>query len=317
MSKGWSTKELIKLFSSEVQVESDTDDIYLLDFEENEKIGIGIDGLGNLILIVPGQSKVNAFESKYATFDPWTSVKFRNDGKTLTDIALLKCNKIQGNDLVPVISAIISGLIDLHFSYGRIGEHIWSLKSLFDNGFKNEISESILIGLIGELMAINSSTDSNFMVECWHEDTSGRFDFSHRNNRLEVKSTTLLTRKHNFRSTQIIEVNGMKIGILSVNVFRVDAGLSISDFIEQILAKLNNENQLKIKSIILDTIKAPLQTLDSVYLDEVSTSHSIKLFELDSIPKPAWERPVEQVNWVATLNDGDACEQEYTDFLKL
>jgi putative PD-(D/E)XK family protein DUF4420 len=91
-----------------------------------------------------------------------------------------------------------------------------------------------IVGLWAELFVIERSSDASFMVSCWHSAPSDLFDFSHSEQRLEVKASSQRARRHHFRLEQLQPPTGTCCVVASVFVDAAGRGRGIDDLVEAI-----------------------------------------------------------------------------------
>jgi len=315
-SNRWSAAEIFGKISKPIESSGNHRDIFIQDFDSDYRIGFGIDASERFVLILPNQENVLAFQSGSTEYDPSTSVTFTNSGQVVDGVSILRCTlKTKSAESLRIVAAVMSGIIDIQKNSGSSGRAIWHLKSLFENNFVSSLSKEKLTGFIGELLVIFNSSDPNLLVECWHNDNSGRFDFSMNSKRIEVKTNSNLTRRHHFRSTQTIPNYKTELLFVSVNLIYTDWGYSLAKFFEELFATLNSKNALKIKELFVELFESPWQSLDEFFIDLDSSKYSIKSFTDSSIPTPVWGERIERVEWIASLDVRDAIEVDHSKFL--
>jgi hypothetical protein len=121
------------------------------------------------------------------------------------------------------------------------------------------VKRKSLVGLVGELIFINSCTDINRAVEAWHVNANAVFDFSFDTQVVEVKSTAGKTRVHKLNYSQhrklksIDYVDAYYCSVL-IDINRNDT--SVLELIESIDKKL--------KPDILNLFKDKLKPYESL-----------------------------------------------------
>lgn len=312
----WSTQEIHTKFESFPELNTGSSDIYLLDFDQASGVGIGVDGLSRFALILPGQENVLAFSAKLTEYDPYTQVTFVNSRQSLEGVSILRCHFDRSdNETNRLVAALLAGIIDIQKTFGKSGDAIWRLKTLFENEFKTALEKERLTGFIGELLVIFASSEKDVLVQSWHESNEGRFDFSAYNRRIEVKANSNLTRKHHFRSSQMRFTNDLEVVIASVHVIYTDWGYSVSDLFQELFSELSLENIAKVKRLTLELFNATWQTFENYFLDLNSSLSSILFFPASKIPSPTWTEPIDSVEWTATIDTTDAIDFYSGNFL--
>jgi hypothetical protein len=276
--------------------------IRLVDFDTSNGIGVGISCEGDAVLVLPGQSNVTSFETKYAAFDPWSELNEIDDNRLLTDKAILKC-KLDTDNLktIEAIAAIFVGVIDLQKRFGECGTAIWQMKTVFDSGFIVDISDKSIVGLIGEIMVLLDSDKIDEAFTYWRNESFAKYDFSGSNFRLDAKSTLDDKRIHHFSSSQIPGQNPEITFIASILVNRVERGTSFPDFITYFLNKLNNRNQGVAIQRIIDTLGIHHSYVLDFEFDYDATIASIRYLASCDIPRPVQNDGVLSMNWKANV----------------
>lgn len=277
--------------------------IHLKLFSPEKQIGIGADAEGNTVLVLPGQKDVLAFQTEFASYDPWSNlVVFESDNR-LEGVSILRCNiELMDQDTVEAAAAIFLGLIDLEEQFGKTGKAIWQLKALFENRLKFEISEKKLIGLIGELLIILLAKNPATAIQFWHSNTDDKFDYSGANFRLEVKATTGTTRNHYFSSYQIPGDVPGKTSVASVKISKVENGNSLADLLKILENYLGEADRLKLKSIVHGTLGVPPELVSHFQIDLDSSLQSVVLVDSFEIPRPDVNDGVLSMEWLASLD---------------
>jgi hypothetical protein len=286
--------------------------IRLVDFDSSNGIGVGISSEGDAVLVLPGQSNVTSFETKYAAFDPWLELNEIEDNRLLTDKAILKC-KLDADNLktIEAISAIFVGVIDLQKRFGECGAAIWQMKTVFDSGFIVDIPDKSIVGLIGEIVVLLDSDNIEEAFSFWRNENFAKYDFSGSNFRLDAKSTLSDKRIHHFSSGQIPGQNPEITFIASILVNRVERGTSFSDFVTFFVNKLNNRNQGIAIQRIIETLGIHHSYVMDFEFDYEATLDSIRFLASGDIPCPVQNSGVLSMNWKA---DVEFNSQKFIDF---
>jgi len=314
----WDSKTIaVKIRTSESKDLLHHDQIHLKLFSPEKQIGVGADGEGNTVLVLPGQKDVLAFQTEFASYDPWSNLVIFESKKRLDGVSILRCNiELLDQDTVEAAAAIFLGLIDLEKQFGKTGKAIWQLKALFENRLKFEISEKTLIGLIGELLIIFLSTNSATAIKFWHSNIDDKFDFSGANFRLEVKSTTGTSRNHHFSSYQIPGDAPGKTLVASVKISKVENGNSIVDLLKTLESELEAADYLKLRGIVNSTLGVPPELVSHFQIDLDSSLQSVVLIDSFEIPRPDSNDGVISMEWLATLDGISSMVSFYEDFFE-
>jgi hypothetical protein len=287
-------------------------------FNSETMCGIGVDGLGRRVLVLPGQENTISFNTNNAIFDPWSSVTWVNGSQKLPKVSTLRCEaNFNNRGICEVVAAIFIGLIDIQSKYGSAGSAIWEMKILFENGFNSNVSDETLIGLFGELVVLNLSMQPSEYIDLWHSNTKDYFDFSSDNHRLEVKTSRSNLRNHRFSSNQIGNDLDSKTTVASIILSTVEQGMSISSLIDQISQRVDSSHGAKLINIVVSTLGIPPQLLNSIKIDLVATSDSVRFISASDVPRPISASGVISMNWVANLDSISVIDRNVDSLLEL
>jgi hypothetical protein len=293
--KAFLTQELIEPSGIESQIN-------LSQFDPRMKIGVGRDGIGNIVLVLPGQSDVLAFSTEGASFEPWTNVRWIEGDKDLSEVATLRCNlKNPTAQVLSAVAAVFVGIIDLQVRFASCGEAIWEMKELFESKFDKQVSDNILIGLFGELLVIAKSTNRQQFVECWHSRNEASFDFSFENLRIEVKTAAETNREHYFSSNQIYKESSMEVLIASVLLRIVESGTTLDNIFQEILDELNEAAKIKFTNVVIKILGTTPNSVINFQIDRKSSEESILFYRGPEIPQPDLADGVISMKWKASL----------------
>ena len=301
-----STKEISAAIKKRLgDVSSDSGLKIFLDlYDPAENIGVGSNSHGDTVLLLPGQSNVTSFETNFASFNHWISVTRAEDNKILDGVALLTLS-IGRNDeaTIDAATAIFLGIIDLQTKFGRSGEAIWQMKSLFESELKYKPNDDAVTGLIGELMFILNSKDKEKAIKCWHSEVDDTYDFSSESARLDVKATRAGVRHHYFSSTQIPPTTGKKVLIASVLIDSVEMGTNLGQMVNKVLENLNPNLQEKVNNSVLKQLGTHPGMVLYPQIDIHNTLLSINIYDSHEIPCPQRDEQVLSMKWMATLDN--------------
>lgn len=289
--------------------------IHLRLFDLEKSIGVGVDGKGNTVLMLPGQTEVPAFQTAFASYDPWAQLTVFETGKRLQGISVLRCDlDLEDVDNVEAAAAIFLGLLDLQEKFGKTGKAIWQLKNLFENRLKFKLSDEVITGLIGELLLILASSNPSFAIDYWHSNIDDKFDFSGERFRLEVKSTTSGGRNHNFSSFQIPGNVPEKIFVASVQIVRIESGTTLSAVLKRIEQRVEVDAFQKVITNVSSTLGVPHELLVDYQIDLEPSLDSIRIYRGLDVPRPTTSEGVISFKWLASLDAITPVESIYEDF---
>src|SRR5204863_3553738 len=92
-------------------------------------------------------------------------------------------------------------------------------------------------GLFGELLVLESGSDTEFLVRAWRARDPERFDFAYESERLEVKTSARGARIHHFSYEQVVDPS-LRIAVGSISVEAVGAGISIPEVVDRVRSRL-------------------------------------------------------------------------------
>jgi hypothetical protein len=141
-------------------------------------------------------------------------------------------------------------------------------------------------GLFGELYLIWRSGDPVAAVAAWRMDEGARFDFSNKNIRLEVKTTSGRRREHIFTYEQCNPPPGTFAVIASMFAERAPGGIGIGSLLEDIgmMLATHSDLLLKLHETVVGTLGASLSEALSIEFDAKVADSSLKFFKLGDIP---------------------------------
>jgi hypothetical protein len=314
----WNSREIANAIrNSKVVDELPPNHIHLNLFDLESQVGVGADGIGNTVLVLPGQKDSFAFETEFASYDPWSNLVVSESSARLEGVSILRCNlEIDDEATTEAAAAIFFGLLDLQEKFGETGKAIWQLKNLFANRLKFELSDSTITGLIGELLIIYVSKNSSLAVQFWHSRIDDKFDFSGSNFRLEVKSTSTGMRNHHFSSSQIPGNAPEKTYVASIKIVRVEVGTTLQEIISRLQLKLEKNEFAKVTEIIHGTLGVPVELVTDYQIDLDATQSSIKLLQSSDIPSPISGEGILSMDWLANLDGVAQMASFYEDFFE-
>lgn len=314
----WDSKEIVgAIRSSDVDDELPENHIHLHLFNLEKQVGIGGDGKGNTVLVLPGQREAFAFETDFASYDPWSNLVVFQSSAQLDGVSILRCNlEIDDEATIEAAAAIFFGLLDLQERFGETGKAIWQLKSLFANRLKYQVADSSITGLMGELLIVSTSENPSLAVKFWHSNVDDKFDFSGSNFRLEVKATSTGSRNHHFSSHQIPGNVPEKTFIASVQIVRVEVGTTMLEILNELRPKLSIDEYAKVTGIIHSTIGVPAELVSEYQIDLEATIMGMRLLQSLDVPRPSSNDGVISMEWLANLDGVQAMTSFYEDFFE-
>lgn len=141
-------------------------------------------------------------------------------------------------------------------------------------------------GLWAELLVIEQSESPEYLIKSWHNQANSRFDFNDGKDKLEVKSTSLAKRVHDFSLDQLKPNENSKLIIASVFALETTSGKNINDLRKMIFEKVSNiESQSLMDSIVFKVLGNEISKSLDFYFDYQLAVDELKFFDSGSIPK--------------------------------
>lgn len=154
-------------------------------------------------------------------------------------------------------------------------------------------SRKSIFGLWSELFIIVNSNNPVFLIQAWHNDPYGLYDFANGSSYVEIKSTIDRVRIHFFSLQQVYPPDGTNLMIASVLIKESSDGASVLDLWNhaKILAGENYELRLKIDSICTEVLGAEYQKSIFKCFDVNEARSSLAFYDINIIPKLSNEVP--------------------------
>lgn len=141
-------------------------------------------------------------------------------------------------------------------------------------------------GLWAEMLLIARSKNVDYMINAWHVSSTDKYDFNDGVNKLEVKSTSGMERKHHFALDQLNA--NMNSGLIIASLFAVQSGGGSNIFqLRDAIAKKTKDDSLiqKMNDIILQTLGKAITSASDIYFDYELASESLNLYDGKKLPK--------------------------------
>ena len=123
------------------------------------------------------------------------------------------------------------------------------------------------------------------MLESWRSVDSKTWDFTYRNFRFEVKTTSRNIRQHTFSFDQLNPPPDIQVGVCSIMVEKCDNGLSIFDLMQKIKNKCDEMLYVKFESKVIKTLGNKISKVNDELFNEEYAKAKILLTNSDMIPK--------------------------------
>jgi hypothetical protein len=149
-------------------------------------------------------------------------------------------------------------------------------------------SAETVLGLWGELLAIDMAADSSAFTRAWHSSPTEAFDFDFSESRLEVKTTLRPSREHSFALNQVGSGRASDY-VLSIVAQRASGGESVLGLARRVAARLPDKSRERLWRIVVETLGPEVDGVDDQCFDVASAKHSARMFHARDIPAPIVE----------------------------
>ena len=141
-------------------------------------------------------------------------------------------------------------------------------------------------GFWAELFLISEAGQAEVMLDAWHSESTGLFDFSSGSDRIEVKSSSD-RRVHHFRLEQLLQPEGTRVTVASCIVRSAGAGTSIGDLVGRLSRRsgMQGIRLEKLARVSAETLGTDWRLGISQRFDEEWARHSLVFFDASSVPR--------------------------------
>jgi hypothetical protein len=299
----WDTDEIVRAVLSEILHPDGKGDFTFPLYNATRQIGIGVRSTGELVLMLPQQNDAEAFEAKYAQYNPAVDLYQPGQAVDVVTRSLLYC-QFEPDDLgqIQAIAAVFAGLVSLEKSTKDTAQAIWAMKGLFDSGFNPQVSKEAVKGLFGELAVLNEFEFSDEIIRAWHSDPNSKFDITSGNARIEVKTTAGSVREHHFSEGQVPGPGNVACFVASVMLQVVETGgLTLGEYLFDIQKSLSPAHFQKVLQTSAEYLNANPFSIQKPRVDIPGTLGNIRYFKSPSVPHPNGSPGTSDISWKANL----------------
>ena len=159
-------------------------------------------------------------------------------------------------------------------------------------------------GLWAELWLISCAVQRDHAVEAWHFYPVDRFDFSFNTHFVEVKSTELNERAHEFAYDQIRNTK-LPVQVVSLKLRRTQNGASISELLENIQLGLSPRLRVKLIRNVFGAVGDSIAEADEIRFDLDYAESNLRLINAESVPAVSIPpgSPISSVRFRVNLDD--------------
>lgn len=252
------------------------------------KIGISQDGLP-IFFVATDEDDSSAIDINLELIKVEFQKKcelITEQGETKTGVYSIVSLKSDSEDLIKYFVNNVYYVIrqlSINPSFIEIKAELNNLVHLFrslSNPPKKEIQ-----GLWTELLFIEKAKDPEYMIGCWHQNKSDRYDFNDGFDKIEVKSTGKNTRTHRFSAAQLQEISNSFILIGSTFTIETGTGVCANDLMEEIANKISDPKLLlRLNAVVAETMGSDIDRIYDTFFDYNRAVDEIKYFDIKSIP---------------------------------
>ena len=160
-------------------------------------------------------------------------------------------------------------------------------------------------GLWAELWLITQARDPEILLNAWHAESRGAYDFNSGPERLEVKSTSQRIRKHTFSHRQLQPPTGTRVVIASVFVESSGGGPTISTLVERIRRRVAKPQLFtRLDHVVASTLGANWRAGVEATFDSELASESLRFYKAEAVPSLPSDIPpgVSDIRYVSDLS---------------
>ena len=168
-------------------------------------------------------------------------------------------------------------------------------------------------GLWAELWIVTQAREPEVLLDAWHAEPSDAYDFNSGSERLEIKSTSQRTRKHNFSHRQLQPPTGTRVAIASVFVESSGGGPTISTLVDRLRRRVAEPRALRrLDYVVASTLGADWRPGVEAAFDAELASESLHFYTVEAIPSlPSAIPPgVSDIRYVSDLSGAQALTWE-------
>jgi len=182
-----------------------------------------------------------------------------------------------------MVEAVVSGL-PVNPAAFEVEHTIQALIELFR--VANTPPKKTVVGLWGELLIIDASPDSVAALRAWHVTPFDKHDFVLDKYAIEIKSTERTERIHEFNHSQLINVAGKDVLIVSVLLRRSSTGYSCQDIADAILLKLpDQKDRLKLLRGVYESLGNEVYMSNDLRFDRREALNLLRQVRAETLPR--------------------------------
>ena len=168
-------------------------------------------------------------------------------------------------------------------------------------------------GLWAELWVIAQAREPDVLLDAWHAEPSDAYDFNSGPERIEIKSTSQRTRKHNFSHRQLQPPTGTRVAIASVFVESSGGGPTISALVDRLRRRVAEPRALRrLDYVVASTLGADWRPGVEAAFDAELASESLRFYAVEDIPSLPSDIPpgISDIRYVSDISGVQALTSE-------
>ena len=100
----------------------------------------------------------------------------------------------------------------------------------------------------------------------------------------------------------------------SILIVRVEAGVTISEIVNELQSKLGDSERVKLQETIQSTLGVPVELISDYQIDLSATLKGIRILNSIDVPSPSPNEGVISMEWLASLEGSQSMSSYYEDF---
>lgn len=197
-------------------------------------------------------------------------------------------------------------------THKQLKKEIQKLIDLFSQF--NRPPRKTIQGLWAELFIIEQANNPEYLIQSWHSSSEDKFDFNDGQDKIEVKSTTKVSRIHRFSLEQLNPNKNSNLLIASLFVVQTGKGKNIFDLIDSICKRVQSiELQFRLNEIVSQTLGNDLDKVFDSYFDYQQACDTLAFFDFKDIPaikNDAIPNEISNIHFDCDLSNISAVEDE-------
>ena len=170
-------------------------------------------------------------------------------------------------------------------------------------------SRGTVQGLWAELWLIARAREPEVLLDAWHAEPTGVYDFNSGPERIELKSAAQRVRRHHFSHRQLTPPVGTRVAIGSVFVESSGGGSTVAALVERVRRRVAQPRaRRRLDHIVAATLGADWRSGMRAAFDSQLASESLRFFSVEDVPSMPRDVPpeVSDVRYMSDLSAAQA-----------